>query len=70
MTPDTRALRAMKQLKNTELAPLMDYLKATRTEALEQLAIAHDPLVVSRLQGKAQFLQEFFKHVEKSNTLL
>ena len=69
MNPDIRVLRAMNLLKSPELAPLVEYLQATRAETLEHLVQVADQNMVCRMQGKAQFLQEFLKLIEKSNTL-
>lgn len=67
---DERVARCMTTLKSPEMAPLMDYLKAYRTDVLESLVIAQNDMVIHRAQGKAEFLKELIGHIEKSHDLL
>ena len=67
---DVRAARAFAHLKAPEFIPLVEYLKAQRQDALEQLGTSNSEQQIYRLQGEAVILKELLGHIENAEALL
>lgn len=67
---EPQVVRCLGLLRSPELAPLMEYLKATRQHTLEQMAQAQTQDQILRMQGEARFLKEFIELVAKSPELM
>lgn len=71
MTPLTpQVVRAFALLRSPEFAPLMDYLKATRDDALENMALAQQQEVIFRYQGQTKLLKDLIELVDKAPALM
>lgn len=60
---DVRIARSMRMLHTPEMAPILEYLKAERQEAMEVAVQANDMAVIRKAQGKAEFIKRFLEHV-------
>ena len=69
MRIDLPVARAMTHLQRAEMKPLVGYLKAQRSEALEQLAQAGSIEQVYRLQGEAGLLGKLLTAIEQADSL-
>lgn len=67
---DERAARAFAHLRAPEFSPLVDYLKARRQDALEQLAQVNLDVQIYRLQGEAVVLKDILGYIEGAEALL
>lgn len=67
---DERIARSFNQLRGEQFSPLMDYLKAVRTETLETLSVATDEKTLYRAQGKAIFLKDLIDNVDNAEILI
>lgn len=67
ITPDAHQYRALNMLNTSELAPIVDYLKARRSEVLERIATQSDAQVIARLQGEAQFIKGFCEDIAQAS---
>lgn len=60
---------AFNRLKAPELTPIVEFIQAERTEALELMGKATEEWQWRKLQGKAQFAEELLKYVADAQTL-
>jgi hypothetical protein len=58
--------RAANLLKTGELAPLVEYMTATRDEAMRKLATCNDVNFMFKLQGEIKAINDFLDLVENS----
>lgn len=62
--------RAFSLLRTDELAPLLEYLKATRKDAVDKLIMARDHATVLQLQGEVKTLDDLLKLVDDAPSLM
>lgn len=68
--PDVQTYRALALLKTAEMAPILEYLKAKRIDALERAAVVADLHLLGRAQGEAAFLKQLIEDIEQSGARL
>lgn len=68
MRLDDRTIRAFALMKNPELAPVVDWLKAQRAEALERLATPDVSTDFGVIQGEARTLKGILETIEQCST--
>lgn len=61
---------AFHRLSAPELAPIVEYIKAERAEALEQMAAVGEEWQWRKAQGRAQFAEQLLKLVADAPTLV
>lgn len=61
--------KAFHMLHAAELAPIVEFVRAERQEALELMAKVVDEVQWRKAQGRAQFAEELLKLVEDSTAL-
>jgi hypothetical protein len=62
--------QALHRLTAPEMAPIVEYLKAERLEALEQMAAVGEEWQWRKAQGRAQFAEQLLKLVADAPTLV
>lgn len=67
---DVRVARALSSLKEPAFAPLLEYWRAKRQDALEQLAVCQNELQMYRLQGEAETYKTLVENVESAQALI
>jgi hypothetical protein len=60
---------AFARLKAPELLPIVEFLQAERTDALELMAKSTEEWQWRKLQGRAQLAEELLKYVQDAQTL-
>ena len=67
---DERVARCFQRLQAEEFAPLVEFLKESRSGTLEQLVSVVQIEQIYRLQGEAGILGDLLSHIKNSNELV
>jgi hypothetical protein len=62
--------RGFSLLRSEEFKPLVEFLKARRSDTLESLSVESNEGMKSRLQGRSLELKEIIEFIEDANNLL
>ena len=60
---------SFQKLRAPDLAPIVEFIQAERSEALELMSKVNDETQWRKAQGRAQFAEELLKLVEESPVL-
>lgn len=70
MKLDEKVVRCFSHLRAPEFAPLVEYLKAYRLEALERMAQVNETDRIYRLQGQVGAVREILDLVEGAESIM
>lgn len=61
-----RLMEAMRRLGSLEFRPVIDYLKSIREQSADTLTHSQDSVVLYRMQGRCQVIDEILEAVAKA----
>jgi len=69
-TPTKPQLSAILRCRGGDLKPMVELFENTLEHSLKSLVLATDPVLIHRLQGKAQVLRDFLELVNTGDLIL
>lgn len=69
-TPTQQQLGAILRCRGADLVPMMQMFETTLEGTMKSLVTATDPVMIHRLQGKAQVLKDFLELRDNADRIL